>query len=466
MKKKINILYLILMIFLLLFSSISKNHIILPLVTSLSLNTLFYNIFININITNILDKYKNKYKVYKIIFIFTILLFAVLSIISYLLGNLLPISGLNIINFISVLSTSTILLIKITSRYLEYTKYKKLGTKLFNLYLISNITILSISSMLLYKVFNYNDNTNILLLYIINILTFIITMILLYLFILRKNKNKTKEIHNYKEILKNIFNINYNIVIYSIIKNSYIYTSIIILYYTLTNKYNYSYENTSIVITNTYFYGMLLIKYISLLIKKYLMFDYTNYTKQIIKIFNYLLSICILLMIISGPIARLLFNTNNFLFDLILLLFIYTIYDYIINTSININSNKANKIILFSGLIIKLLFEIPLINTNYRIGYSLSFGSILSIILGMTTSSIIGMIYINKKLKFNILNNFNNILNVIYENIILCVILVLFTLIVKVDTNNIISSILVILFYIFITILFYIIKKIIKKRSS
>ena len=131
---------------------------------------------------------------------------------------------------------------------------------------------------------------------------------------------------------------------------------------------------------------------------------------------------------------------------------------------IKVNNNKINKISLLSGLIIKLIFEIPLINANYRMGYNLSFGGILSIIIGMTISIIISIIFINKKLKINILDNFNNILNIIYQNIILCLILILFTLIVKVDTQGIISSILVIIFYIFITILFYIIRKLINKK--
>ena len=49
------------------------------------------------------------------------------------------------------------------------------------------------------------------------------------------------------------------------------------------------------------------------LLKKYLDFNYNDFNKHIVKIINYLLSICILLMIISGPICRLLFNTNNFI---------------------------------------------------------------------------------------------------------------------------------------------------------
>lgn len=464
MKKKVNIIYLLFILFIILFSRITKNSNIIALVISSSLGILIYNTFSKISINNVLEKYKNKYKIYKISIIATSIIFTIFALLSFLLGNIISIEGLNIVNIVAVLFILTIILIKLTGVYLEKINYKKLGNKLLSIYELLIIIISSITSIIIYKVFNLKDYINIIILYSVNIIIFLIIMLLLYIFIFRKNKNKVKEKYNYKELIKNIFNIDNNIVIYSIIKESYIYTSIIVLYYILINKYNYSYKSTSIIITNIYFYGIIFIRYINYLLKKYLDFNYNDFNKYIVKIINYLLSICILLMIISGPICRLLFNTNNFLFDLIILLFFYTLYGYVIDTSIKVNNNKINKISLLSGLIIKLIFEIPLINANYRMGYNLSFGGILSIIIGMTISIIISIIFINKKLKINILDNFNNILNIIYQNIILCLILILFTLIVKVDTQGIISSILVIIFYIFITILFYIIRKLINKK--
>ena len=464
MKKKINIIYLLFMLFLVLLNYITKDSNILTLVLSSSLSILLYNIFSELNIKSTLEKYKNKYKIYKITIIFISLLFIVFSILSFLMGSVMSIKGLNIINVLGVLLTLTIIIIKITSIFLEYTKYKKLGNKLFNVYLLLILLVSSISSILLYQVFKLNDYIKVLLLYSVNIVIFIIIILLLYIFILRKNKVKVREKYNYKEIIKNILNINKSMTIYNLIKEGYIYTSIIILYYILINKYNYSYENTSIIIVNVYFYGIYFIKYISYILKKHLEVNSDNFSRQIIKVSNYLITITILLMIISGPICKILFSNNNFLFDLVVLIFFYTLYNYAMDISIKVTSSKINKISLLSGLIVKLVFEIPLINTSYRIGSSLYFGSILSIIIGMTTSTIISIIFINKKLKISILNNFSNILNIIYENIILCLILVLLTLIVKVENTSIIGSILVIIFYTFITILFYIVKKILKKK--
>lgn len=464
MKKKINIIYLLFMLFLVLLNYITKNSNILTLVLSSSLSILLYNIFSELNIKSTLEKYKNKYKIYKITIIFISLLFIVFSILSFLMGSVMSIKGLNIINVLGVLFTLTIIIIKITSIFLEYTKYKKLGNKLFNIYLLLLLLITSVSSILLYQVFKLEDYNKVLLLYSVNIMISIIIMLLLYIFILRKSKVKVREKYNYKEIIRSILDINKSITIYNLIKEGYIYTSIIILYYTLINKYNYSYENTSIIIVNVYFYGIYFIKYISYILKKHLEVNSDNFSNQIIKVSNYLITITILLMIISGPICKILFSNNNFLFDLVVLIFFYTLYNYVMDISIKVTSSKINKISLLSGLIVKLAFEIPLINTSYRIGSSLYFGSVLSIIIGMTTSIIISIIFINKKLKISILNNFSNILNIIYENIILCLILVLFTLIVKVENTSIIGNILVIIFYTFITILFYIIKKILKKK--
>ncbi len=75
MKKKINIIYLLFMLFLVLLNYITKNSNILNLVLSSSLSILLYNIFSELNIKSTLEKYKNKYKIYKITIIFISLLF-------------------------------------------------------------------------------------------------------------------------------------------------------------------------------------------------------------------------------------------------------------------------------------------------------------------------------------------------------------------------------------------------------
>ena len=87
MKKKINIIYLLFMLFLVLLNYITKNSNILNLVLSSSLSILLYNIFSELNIKSTLEKYKNKYKIYKITIIFISLLFIVFSALSFLIGD-------------------------------------------------------------------------------------------------------------------------------------------------------------------------------------------------------------------------------------------------------------------------------------------------------------------------------------------------------------------------------------------
>ena len=214
---------------------------------------------------------------------------------------------------------------------------------------------------------------------------------------------------------------------------------------------------------------MIIIYIIYKKISNYITIDYSNikdtFNSSINKIIKISLNMCILLVIISIPINNILFNNDyNYLSGLIPLLFFYILYNFIININIKYSKNKSTMITLLIGLIIKIIFELPLINTIYRMGYSLLLGSILSIVLGMMITIVIGIIFIKNRFKINLLDNFNNILNIIYESIIYTLILVLFTLIVKPDTSSIIGSVSVIIFYLFITSLFYIIKRLITKK--
>ena len=89
MKKKVNIIYLLFILFIILFSYITKNSNIIALVISSSLGILIYNTFSKISINNVLEKYKNKYKIYKISIIATSIIFTIFALLSFLLGNII-----------------------------------------------------------------------------------------------------------------------------------------------------------------------------------------------------------------------------------------------------------------------------------------------------------------------------------------------------------------------------------------
>ena len=97
-------------------------------------------------------------------------------------------------------------------------------------------------------------------------------------------------------------------------------------------------------------------------------------------------------------------------------------------------------------------------------GYALISGSILSTILGLIISVIIGGYFIKNRFGLNLSDNFTNLLNIIYESIIYALILTVLTLVVKIDVDGIFENILVVFFYLFISFLFFLLKRILIKK--
>ena len=87
--------------------------------------------------------------------------------------------------------------------------------------------------------------------------------------IFKKMKIKEQNI-NYINETKQVLAENKIVTLFNVINSSYIYISIIILYFVLSNTYNYSYNNVSLYITNTYFYGLIIMYYLHKVINKYL----------------------------------------------------------------------------------------------------------------------------------------------------------------------------------------------------
>lgn len=484
MKKVVDLLYFILLI---LLYHLTKNSNMLVLTVSFSMAVIFFTFFSTIDIRNTLNEYKeNSYardKIFRLSIILITIISSFILVVAYLFGIITKIDGLWLVNIFMSLSVYANVLIKVIGEYLEILGYKKIGINLNYLYHFINIFFLTIMCILLFKIFHFNNYINVIILYTVSIVVFVVILIILWFAIFRKIKKGKKNFNkiNYIKNIKEIIITNNKMVMFNIIKYSYIYISIILLYYTLINKYNYSYANAGIIITNTYFYGIIVVNYIYLLIRKYLnsymdniyqkissndstvSYDINNFIIRVIKLS---LPVCILLLVISGPLNKLLFSLSyNVLFDLILLLFFYILYDITFDMSMYYIKNKNLLFILLFGFILKLVLEVPLINAIYRTGYNIVFGSILANIIGLAVSVIAIYIFIINKFKLQFLDNFNKLLNIIYENIVFCLLLVLFTLVVKVDTKGIIDSIFVIVFYIFITIVFYFLNKKLHDKS-
>lgn len=485
MKKISNIISFLLLI---LLYNFTKDSNMFLLTLSFSMLIIYTSIFSTTSIKSKLETlYNKKYyysinKIFKNSIILVTIITLVLILISYLTSLLINIKGLSIVNISMCVYLLTSTIIKLEGEYISIIKSKKLGNNLLNIYNIVNNILLLITIILLYKVFKLENYLNISILYLISLIPFIIINILIYIFIFKNKKEVQKREENklnYIKETKKILVTNKISTIFNIIQSSYIYLIIVILYFILTNKYNYNYDTIGIYITSIYFYGINTIYFIYKIIKSIYIDKFNEIKDKIINKENYNLiniinkivslsiSLTILLIIISKPLNNLLFNNKdmNIILNVSYILVFYILYNLIINLNIICNKEKNIIITLFTGLIITLITSIPIINSSYRMGYNLVGGSLISIILGITISIIIGIILIKKKLKLSLLNNFNDILNMIYENIIYSLVLVLFTFIVKVNINSIIKSILVIIFYIFITIIFYITKEKITKKK-
>ena len=460
------------------YMTIDKN--IFPLAVSFSLLLLYSSLFSTMDLKKVFSIYQEKKKYYirdKLLLysgLVILVINLVLILLSILLGDIFNIPHLSIINIFMVLYLFSTISIKLITSYLNVVGYKSLSKLLPEIFYISNIIINIILSILLFKVFSIEDYINIIILYSTGFILYIIISILLYIMIFRKRKTYPKEKIKYLPIIKNALITNKEETIYNITTSFYIYFSIIVLDYILINKYHYDTMKVEELLTNTYMYGIVYMYLLFIEVKSYYKSKLSNVLDNIkegnnlLILINKLLNISLILLIflsvVSGAINYLLFKTKyNIIISLSLVISTFILYDAMLNISIKYSKKKINLIIIIIGLIVKVVFEIPLINTIYRMGYNQVLGSILSSVLSYIVCFGISLFTIQKKFKVSILSNFNNILNIIYENIIYSLVLVLFTLIVKVNTNSIISSIMVIIFYLFISTIFFIIKKKTKK---
>ena len=110
------------------------------------------------------------------------------------------------------------------------------------------------------------------------------------------------------------------------------------------------------------------------------------------------------------------------------------------------------------GIIIKLVFIVPLISAIYRMGFNLLYGDLFSSIISYIVVIILLIISNKNKYKINFAKKFDLILNAIYYNILLCIVLLLTSLIVSVKVVSRINAIKVILVYLFISYLYIFIR--------
>jgi len=490
MKKEVLIIDIISVLFIVPFYYLTKDNNIFLYTLSLSLYLILSSIFNHIDIYSNLKKYYDNNHIYslntiykytnKSIILINLLISIVIGLISLLFNRLFQIKGLIIVNIIMSL---TLFIKPILKNIISFTKvynFHKLSSTIVNIYKITNLILLIISSIICFRLLDINDYISICILYGCNILSFLLVYLLIYLLVFsnkikKKQFKKQEERINYKLEIKEILSRNINISIVNIIKYSYFYISIIILYFTLKNKFGYNYIKTSDTINNCYFYAIGIVNLILLIINyfeknkvqeikehiKNKQYNLIRLEDYIINLFKKLLTITLVLSITSDAVWTVLFNNNKgyilFMFGTLSLL--YIIYFILVEISIESISNKKLYISLSIGLITKILLSVPLINSLYRIGYNLLYGDMLSNLIAFLIVIILLMINNSKKCKVDFTKKIDKILDIIYYNIILCIILLLLTLIIPVEVTTLFEGIKVIFIYLIVSISYIYLRK-------
>lgn len=457
---------------------------------SLYLYLILSSMFNHIDIySNIKYYYDNKY-IYSLntifkytnisIIVINVFISIVIGLFSLLFNNLFHIKGFVLVNVLMSLTLFIKPVLKNISNFVNVYNFKKLSDNIEDIYKIVNLILLIIASIICFKVLDISDYISISVLYGCNVISFIVVYLLCYLLVLsnkikKKQFKKREERIDYKNEIKDILSRNINISVVNIIKYSYFYISIIILYFILSNRYGYSYENVCSIINNCYLYAIGLIN-IVLFVIYYIDNDKINKMKEdisyrryelvklddyIIKLFSRLLTIVVILSVISDSIWTIIFNNDN---GYILYMFsnlgvFYIMYSIIVKISLGNISDKKLYISLLLGLVIKLVLVVPLVNSLYRMGYNLLYGDMLSTVIAYFVVIILLMIINSSKYEFDFIKKFDKILNIIYYNIILCVLLLLFTLVIPVNIDTRLEGIKVVIIYIFISFLYFVLRR-------
>mgnify|MGYP004612275847 FL=1 len=440
---------------------------IIPTLLSISIYLILLSTLSHITI-NINDQNKS-IKIIKNLFIINLILLIISYVIAQITKYYLKIDNIEVCNILLSLSISFHYIFKIID-----TSFKTKISTSSSYYII--ITILTTISTLIIYLTNIKDTLSNIILCTIPLISGIIN-ILLITFLNKSHLTSLLEKRTTPSSNK-IFTNNIYISFINVINSTYLYISLVYIYYLLNNVYNYNTYIIKSLITNTYLYGYLLLT-ISINIIIYILsnkYNINNNTKLLnnistiyYKIFIILIPIIICIIMLSSPIWTLIFNNNKYSYILIglaIYLFFYILYFLTIKLLNKINNKKNIVKILLIGLLFKILFTKSVISSFYRMGYPLVLGELISTTLSYIVVIIIGNYILKKKYNITFFTSIEKILNIIYNNIILMVELILLGIFVKMKHINRINALLVIIIYSIASILLYAIRLYISKNKD
>lgn len=350
-------------------------------------------------------------------------------------------------------------IINLIIEYLESINKTKIATRLYYTYHLIELILFLLISVITLVFTKLPIHIISMLLYIPKIISFICVSLIFYLIILKNQLKEDKEetkIEYIKEV-KNILKNNIHNSMISVCKHGFFYISIIVLYLVLSTRYSYDINEIENDIVFIYLYGINVINLTIEITLKYIEEKNNNIIMQIIEVFKYLFTNAIIITITAPLICKLIFNQSSNSIYIAMLGFLSIFIALFKKTFKHIKNKKIVYISLLVGIFSKMILIVPLINSFYRMGYNLIYGDIASTIISMFLSITINYIYLqNKYKKEKILEK---ILTTLYENMILCILLIITQFIIPIKTENYIITLLIFLVYITISLMFFKMKK-------
>lgn len=458
MKGKNNIINIILNFILVIIISYKfNNNLIFIYCIYNSLYFIFKNIF-NIDYKELFLKNKSKNLIFNKCFfntmfvniILNIFIFSIIYILINIMNKILTINNINILLYTS-LSLMGYSFIKIIINYLSIYKLN-ISKYLYSLY---NILKFVIS---LFSIFIFNNKISLIIILNSNLISFILLLIfIIYKYKIRIGLNNKKY---YKEIIS-LYSKSSNNIIVNMLKNSYLYISIILMLYTLIFKYHYEYDYIIKYLNILYLYSFYIIYILIKRIENKLVIKKELYEDKIMFIMNKILPITILIFVLSKYIYYILFN-NIKGYDILMFATVNILFIYLFEFTLKYINIKSRKRTLIIGLIIKLLLTIPLINTCLRLGINLIYSDILINLIVYIIMIIYNMIIVKNKYNINFISLFDHILKVVYKNIIYLLFLSIISLFLKLEVT-LFNSILIISIYLIINYILNKSNKILRK---
>ena len=419
---------------------------------------LFYkvlsSVYNNIDIKDSILKYKNKDSAFRnkgyIYSIILVLIYGIFGLgISFLLSILIDkVFSIDKIA-IPLMITSIVAIFKpilnITYSLLQIYNKKKLASSIHYIY----YGIDSVLTIIIYLIINKMKIASYLftsILFIPKVISLFIVISLCMMICFKKNGKNKYKLSELRWVVKDF---NRSLTVVDSTKYGYFYISFIILYIVLVNRYGYKVDEV---------YNTLVIGYLGCLSLVLLFCDsikyFTNkvcneysFGRKIVYLLDKCIPLVIFMIVISKYIYMFLFgNTDGYgiLMSFSLLVLFILFYDIIAIEYLKIRENIGKYLLI--GIVVMAITIVPLIDSFYRMGYNLINGSVIAIIIGICITLIMLMLKI-KVIDRKIVNRyFEKFIMIIYQNIILCFILVILQLVINFNSSRMFSLIVIVIY--------------------